>query len=689
MHIQSSTQGVTIVSHRGEGEKEYMCVSKISPTIHKVLITLMSCLSVFWTIHPIISQGRMFPSRVNSITDLLNRMKPVPFWPLALLATVSALEWKPYTSAGARKAVLTSTTEAIVEVPVFYTAGEGSGPKLRLRVRKYDGSGGSPIRLVHLFVGGPAQDGTLWEFMLPTLQALFGQSKTAFILTDHRGVGADSSVTTGPEDMSWATGDFQAWAASRPYPLKAINTSDAGRDAVLVARLLAAEYPKAEHILVGSSYGTRVAIAAANEAPDQFGAILLDSLDMENAASGLGAVDGNELLENCQNNAYCKRMTGGDPMKLAQVIPQVVTNMAANPCRQELSRLLEELVPGMSPCAGIEAIFYKIMTMGGATATNRVMPAMLLVPLLQQLDTCERPEVASKIMEKFRSLLVGLFTSLSVSGREEGGLFSAMNVLRFGQPSDLGRDNHISDEPVKVPEPMISCAGSSLPVHAFVHYYISASERWRGLPPSYCGRGCPQALFKVCQAYNNYAQYRELFGAHAYQPDGLSQRTLNTGRARVLVLSGGLDFNTPAKAISAMFSLIGAPHKRLLMLRNRGHELLSQSGCIRAAVAEMLGEGGAGAVETCAKKQNAVTMDWEGVDGNGKGGRYGIIIRGLFREDPTPAEIAANRAIPDDGSSSVSTTTWVIISVAGIAVVAGGLATFPFLRKPLQPVTTK
>lgn len=585
-------------------------------------------------------------------------MKSVLLWTFPLLTGARALEWKPYTSAGVRGGSSIEAAETVLEVPASHAPGGEHGPSLKLRMRKYDGSGGSPTRLVYLFVGGPAQDGALWEPMLPTLQTLFGPTKAAFIVLDHRGVGRDSSPTSSPEDLSWSGGDFVSWAASRPYPLTAINTSDAGRDAVLVARLLAAEHPNASHILVGSSYGTRVAVAAANEAPDQYSAILLDGLDMEDAPSGLGAVDGSEMLENCRDNAYCRRMTGDAPMQLADLIPQVAADMGANACRQELARLLSELVPGMSACAGIEAIFYKIMTMGGATASNRVMPAMLLVPLLQQLDTCDRPEVASRIMDKFRSLLGGVFTSLSVVG------------------SDWSREDWQSGHglcspafcPVP-PSPLVaSYAGPPNPVHAFAHFYISVSERWRGPPPSYCGTGCPAALFKICQAYNNYAQYRDLFGSLAYRPDGLSHRALTTSRARVLVLSGGLDFNTPAKAISAMFTMIQAPHKRLLALRNRGHELLSRAGCIRAAVAEMLGEGGAGAVEACSKRQNAVTMDWEGVDGEGRGGRYGIIMKDLFKEKPTPAEIAANKAVPDEQTSS-GALMWTIIIVTIVAVV--------------------
>ena len=550
---------------------------------------------------------------------------------------------------------------ADVEAPLQY--GDPSST-LKLRVRRY--TQGKTARLVYLIVGGPGQDPALWEAQLPALWSIFGSSAT-FIVVDHRGTGG-SGALAADTDTSW----YSNWSAFQTkYPITAITTSNVGRDLVRVAELLQEEYSGIPHFLVGSSYGTRVAISAVNAAPDLFEGALLDGLDMENATSSLSTVTGTELLENCARNAYCKRVVG-DPLALPALIPKLDPGL--NECTAIFFGKMAGVAPGAAPCDLLGAIFYQLMISSGrSTADRRQIPAMWIVALLAQFSDCTNTGIATTLSDR-------ILKRISSGGTTLGGTRSAT-------ASDAGVSGHEEARFSKSPHAptcaqlgkvsSLSLAGVSERPNMLVHAYVSASERWRGSVPSYCAT-CTPRLFKICSAHYSYATYAAVFGSSLYTPDGLSQSALNSGKTRVVVLAGELDYNTPIGPVSSMVTLMRSPYKRIVRFANRGHGLLQDSPCIRAAVAELFG-GSAGTTDACVAKQNAVTLDWEGQDG-------GSDMAGIFKEPPTSAEISSNAAVSEGGGGNLML---ILCSVVLVLIIAGGIGYFVWRKKQSAAVRTK
>jgi pimeloyl-ACP methyl ester carboxylesterase len=550
------------------------------------------------------------------------------------------IEWNSYSApSGTGQA-------AFVNVPVEYNS---PGSTLTIYVRTYKNEKTS--RLVYLIVGGPGQDAALWEPQLPALWNVFG-GDTTFIIIDHRGVGKSSPLTS-PNDMSWQN-NWTAFNSTTKYPITALTISNAGRDIVQIAKLLQEEYPGIPHVLVGSSYGTRVAVAAANAAPDMFQAALLDGLDMENANSSLATVTGEELLENCARNQYCNRAVGGDPRVLPALIPRLAPSL--NACTASFFGKMEALLPGLEPSDVVDAVFYKLMisSSGRSTADRRQLPAMWIVALLAQFKNCTDTNIVGSISDQIAKLLHSSF-SFASTAQIHNPAGAPLNGIRYStlNPSALS----------------ISLAGGEEPSNMLVHAYISASERWRGTAPSYCATCAPQ-IFKICTARALYVSFGEIFGQSLYQPDGQSQSAMS-GKTRVIVLAGGLDYNTPLKTAETMVGMMRTPYKHIVKFANRGHNLLQDSECIRAAVDELLERGSASKTDSCVDALNRVTLDWEGQDDP--------LMRGLFTELPTSAEISANRSVSEAGSGVG--IGLILLSIGVVFGIAGGIGLFVWRKR--------
>ncbi|PJF17896.1 hypothetical protein PSACC_02212 [Paramicrosporidium saccamoebae] len=506
----------------------------------------------------------------------------------------------------------------VITVPLFYN---NTTNTLDIFARKFLKDGQTVGKIVHLVVGGPGQSSDVWLSHLEGLTTMFG-SDTLFVITDHRGMGRSSPLCS-PHDISWET-NWGGFMAKLKYPIKAITVSNAGRDLVRIAECLREEFPAVEQIVVGSSYGSRVATAAINTSPDIFKVAIMDGLDVENMA-GLGPVRIGALLDNCRRNHYCHRVVG-EPERLEKLIPAI--RAERNGCTRLFFAAMKQHLRIDVECDALELAFYKLL-IAKSTPEKRQIPAMLVLALLKQFEECSDEVMVQRMTEK-------TIRSLKKSG-------------------------------------IVTSSGSGTPDDLLVHLYISASEKWHGTPPPYCQVKCDARAYKFCITAAMYQRYRDHFGDSVYLPVGPSQQPL-TGNTRVLVLAGALDYSTPLVAAETLVAKMKVPSKQILVFRNRGHGLLHNTECVRRAIKAVLTGGGYDDAQACLNAINSVTLDWEGQDFPNQ--------KKLFAVPPTEDERNSNRAVLENDQSRIRsswTCTTVILFI--IFFFLGLVAGFLYYRR--------
>lgn len=535
-----------------------------------------------------------------------------------------ALTWSPLSSSP----VGCSGYSTTLAVPLDYKG--GSSGTLTLYVRKYMKSGKTPARSVHLVIGGPGQASDMWLGHFPALFNLFGDD-SLFVITDHRGMDK-SSPLCAPGDMRWKT-DWGSFKGSLPYPIEAITISNAGQDLAKVAGLVAEEYPGVKNIVIGSSYGSRVATAAVNAAPNTFDNVIFDGLDVENSLSSLATANASALIKNCSDNSYCYRMVG-NPAALEKSIATLKRD--TNECTKIFFTEMIKKFPKVDDCGIFEAAFYQLLLSGVVgTAERRQLPAMYIIALLKQFNQCTDHGLVQDLTLKTMSYLGNIHLS------------SGMGSLKRAE-SQFAK-----------PETVLG------------HYYITASEKWRGTMPSSCAI-CEGKIYKICVTAAVYGGIRNIFGASAYLPSGPSQQSLTSKKTRVLILASELDYNTPLSTASTMMSRMKVPEVKMLTFRNRAHGLLQDSECIRLAMKGVLG-GGYGAAEKCIKAVNSVTLDWEGQDSPDLGR--------LFSSPPTTEEKKANERVLEGQAGRGGFGMGMIVMVMMVMIILGGAGGYVYVRR--------
>ena len=389
-------------------------------------------------------------------------------------------------------------------------------------VSQYPALSGQPDSQLWLIAGGPGDSGSMFHHVGAIESFAQLMPNTEFLVMEQRGIGhstrlgctaAESPSSAGgvsivPDELPGCAEEVEtAWGED----LRHFSTSAAAHD--LAYFLDHYEQPGARRFIMGLSYGTSLAQAVLDLAPDRLDGVVLDSIM---ATSGVSVSrydtysDGTlqDIAGYCVADPVCSQHMGEDPWLRIQTIAD---RLRAGHCQE--SGLSSQLFSGA----------------GAQLLRDRVLRQHLL-PLLHRLDRCNADDVA---------VIQGYLTAIASRDDDDRG-------------------------------------GNELPLDSPVlHNHIVVNEAW--YPDDPVGEQltieCDEMIIcpRISAAVGRLAAFWPIYPA-----DSSSGLPPQTGTP-MLMLNGDLDPQTPHSVASMVADQYTGPHQHYVEVPFSPHIVVANS----------------------------------------------------------------------------------------------------------------
>jgi len=430
-------------------------------------------------------------------------------------------------------------------------------------------------RIVIMLEGGPGANTNSYEEDFDFAIQLFGKN-SLFVLYNHRGVGKSSKVMRSSDTSFVDIKVLKALIASTPYPLPAITTINAAHDVAAIADAMRAQHAsnKVEVIVYGSSYGTRLAIAAANVG-GKFDLVILEGIFGNQTFPLSYDTVGKELLENCMEHAECSKRLGPNQMRLFNLLPEVIKN----PGRNECSKYVAEYAKSWGSHRWNIADLMK-MLMRAPPQVNKMGERgdlRLFLALLLQMESCSS-------LIRTKQIVAQLKKTLEIALKEANGLEA------FQEIKELKRTTN-----------------------KFGFRYIFSSALLGEKVATFCDAKNPPALMRnTCpSAQDNYEvaeMMKTIMGPAMIGPDQRIKMPIQSN-VPILAFQGALDFITPLQHAQWIKTSKGKVYFHVF--KNMGHSVINTQTveCAKEMVDAAL--RGSDTIPSCLSALNSKTLDWD------------------------------------------------------------------------------
>lgn len=456
-----------------------------------------------------------------------------------------------------------SVHEAFILVPV--DCEDQSSALIPINIRKYSKSAGADGKMNIWYVpGGPGQSSKTLELILPGFVKYLPAGATVYTV-DHRGLG--KSTPLADENEKRLLESYPADQSLLPKILlkkqemlgiltpltRALRVENVARDLLKSVELVKKEEEEEakgidgradglnvrRNYLIGISYGTMICRRALQLASEgTFESVILDGLapveriEQSNEADRIIQEMCDQIPE-CRNRLESLLSRDFDVRQLPvrQLIPLILRNNSrgTNSCA---SIFLEYLQP-KSLCAAVHDLLNSSLLQGRTSVKIAVMRVLF------ELAYCSDPEGFSKLFPVIHEILkinrpVNQFQGVIVSSSSVSKAKSNDHTSNF-ESSALSSDELVF-EVVSALE-RYDVTEDSLEI-CFNRKHIENGDEVGN---------CPVRLFDPCRFFQKtFERKKSLLQAHgSLPPISLKDPVVDAKSARLIVLSGNFDFNTP------------------------------------------------------------------------------------------------------------------------------------------------